>query len=154
EREPDWAALLPGTPHVVRRLLNRCLDKDLKTRLRDIGDARSDLGEAQNPGVTEGQGQARINDVRQPLVMLSAVLVLAWFLGWAWAHRTRPSIEATTVRLQVSPPDGTKFVTDSDSPLSPDGTQMAFVAARSGQTTLWVRSLKSVDGTELPGTEG
>ncbi|HSE36103.1 MAG TPA: serine/threonine-protein kinase, partial [Blastocatellia bacterium] len=38
--EPDWAALPRGTPDAIRRLLRRCLTKDQKTRLRDIGEAR------------------------------------------------------------------------------------------------------------------
>jgi len=39
-REPDWTLLPPKTPVGVRRLLARCLERDAKKRLRDIGDAR------------------------------------------------------------------------------------------------------------------
>jgi len=39
-REPDWSALPAETPPHLRRLLERCLRKDPKQRLRDIGDAR------------------------------------------------------------------------------------------------------------------
>ncbi len=39
-REPDWAALPTVTPRAVRNLLTRCLDRDVTTRLRDIGEAR------------------------------------------------------------------------------------------------------------------
>ena len=46
EREPDWTSLPPATPVMVRRLLERCLAKDPKLRLRDIGDARLELDEA------------------------------------------------------------------------------------------------------------
>jgi Tol biopolymer transport system component len=46
EREPDWDALPGRTPTGVRRLLRRCLEKDVRRRLRDIGDARLDLDEA------------------------------------------------------------------------------------------------------------
>src|SRR5207247_1415681 len=35
-KEPDWTALPPGSP---MELLRRCLEKDPKQRLRDIGDA-------------------------------------------------------------------------------------------------------------------
>ncbi len=41
--EPNWAALPDATPPRVRELLQRCLSKDLKNRLRDIGDARLEL---------------------------------------------------------------------------------------------------------------
>ena len=43
-REVDWTALPPGTPAGVHRLLRRCLDRDPRTRLRDIGEARVAVG--------------------------------------------------------------------------------------------------------------
>ena len=46
EREPDWSALPAQTPASIRRLLQRCLEKDPKRRLRDIGDARLEIEEA------------------------------------------------------------------------------------------------------------
>jgi serine/threonine-protein kinase len=39
-RQPEWAALPAATPRGVRRLLERCLERDPKLRLRDIGEAR------------------------------------------------------------------------------------------------------------------
>ncbi len=42
-RDPDWSALPPDTPPHVVRLLTRCLAKNPKQRLRDIGDALADL---------------------------------------------------------------------------------------------------------------
>ena len=42
DREPDVRALPADTPTSVKHLLRRCLDKDLKQRLRDIGEARVD----------------------------------------------------------------------------------------------------------------
>ena len=45
ERQPDLVALPPTTPDAVRRLLARCLEKDVNRRLRDIGDARNELGD-------------------------------------------------------------------------------------------------------------
>ena len=44
-REPDWTALPATTPASIRRLLARCLEKDPKRRLRDIGDARLEIEE-------------------------------------------------------------------------------------------------------------
>jgi serine/threonine-protein kinase len=38
--EPDWSALPVSTPQGVRDLLRRCLEKDSRRRLRDIGEAR------------------------------------------------------------------------------------------------------------------
>jgi len=51
KNEPDWSALPESTPPQVRRLLARCLEKDPKRRLRDIGEARLML-EASEPQIT------------------------------------------------------------------------------------------------------
>ena len=44
-KEPDLDALPARTPRAVRRLLSRCLRKDPRTRLPDIGAARLELSE-------------------------------------------------------------------------------------------------------------
>ena len=43
EHEPNWKALPPGVPSNLRRLLERCPQKDMRLRLRDIGDAHDYL---------------------------------------------------------------------------------------------------------------
>jgi serine/threonine protein kinase len=49
EREPDWQRLPDATPDLIVRLLQRCLEKDSHSRIRDIGDARIDLDDARVP---------------------------------------------------------------------------------------------------------
>ena len=44
--EPDWKVLPIGTPQPVRRLLARCLERPIKQRLHDMGDARIEIEEA------------------------------------------------------------------------------------------------------------
>ncbi len=43
DRDPDWQALPSATPMFVKSLLRRCLNKNPKHRLRDIGDARVEI---------------------------------------------------------------------------------------------------------------
>jgi len=45
KEEPPWQLLPAATPGRVKRLLRRCLEKDPKKRLRDIGDARIEIDE-------------------------------------------------------------------------------------------------------------
>src|SRR5207245_546669 len=52
EREPDWTALPPSTPAGIHRLLQRCLQKDVNRRLRDLGDARIEIEETLASPVT------------------------------------------------------------------------------------------------------
>jgi eukaryotic-like serine/threonine-protein kinase len=67
-REPDWTRLPETTPPGIRRLLRRCLQKEARRRLRDIGDARlelEELGEEGTPMAAAGPGaRAPSSDVR------------------------------------------------------------------------------------------
>jgi serine/threonine protein kinase len=63
EREPDWSALPADTPRAVRRLVQRCLEKDLKQRLHDIADARLEIEQVlqstpTSPCTNRGSGAA------------------------------------------------------------------------------------------------
>ncbi len=51
--EPDWTRCRPTTPPAHPQLLRRCLEKDPKRRLRDIGDARIEIDEALDTPATE-----------------------------------------------------------------------------------------------------
>ena len=61
-KEPDWSALPAPTPVALRRLLTRCLKKDPKARMRDIGDARLQIEELLS-GAPEEAGVAAIRRV-------------------------------------------------------------------------------------------
>ena len=50
---PNWTALPIQTSSNVRRVLHRSLDKDVRRRLRDIGDARIDLEEPERVDVKD-----------------------------------------------------------------------------------------------------
>jgi eukaryotic-like serine/threonine-protein kinase len=50
--DPDFTALPPETPANVRALLARCLTRDLKDRLRDIGEARHQLEHPSSPSLS------------------------------------------------------------------------------------------------------
>ena len=65
ERSPDWSALPSATPAAVRRLLAHCLEKDVRRRLRDIGDARLELDEplVDRGSVAAPAGRASSGDV-------------------------------------------------------------------------------------------
>ncbi len=66
-RDPDWSGLPPETPSAIRRLLARCLDKDLKRRLHDIGDARVEIDDALPARPTSGgRGQLAATEPTSP----------------------------------------------------------------------------------------
>ena len=79
ERDPDWAALPAATPARIRRLLRRCLAKDPKQRLRDIGDVRIEMDSADDalPRVSDetmaSSARTRTGTTWLPWVALAAL---------------------------------------------------------------------------------
>jgi hypothetical protein len=152
EREPTWARLPATTPAAIQRLLARCLEKDAKRRMRDIGDAAIELSDAMTSPANVPAARARA-----PLWfwgLAPGLVALGLALGWTVAHlRQPPVVENRTVRLAVNPPAGTEFGVDTGAAISPDGQMLAFVTGSSGTTKLWVRPLNSSSARELPGTD-
>ena len=161
---PNLGALPPGTPPGLRALLERCLDRDLKTRLRDIGEARIALGRVNDPlplgqRPTPDRAQSRTRPAGRELVAwsLAAVAVVAFGLRLARAPQTSAP-DGPVVRTMIPPPDDTAFdfdVTVGPAVISPDGRAVAFSArARDGRIQLWIRALDSTAAHPVDGTDG
>jgi Tol biopolymer transport system component len=157
-QEIDWRALPADTPSPVRRVLARCLERDPKQRLRDIGDAAIDLLVTAEPSATAPPAiPARTATGRVwrvlPWMAAAALLVaLAWTLT-----RGRAAGSVATLELAIPPPAGADFligVNSGSAIVSPDGTTVAFVAPDHGVSRLWVRSLARDDAHPLSGTDG
>ena len=88
EREPDWSALPAGTRAAIRRLLRRCLEKDPRRRLRDIGDVRLEL---EQPEEETGIRPSRPRAARRAMVFWAAGALAAGLgLGWLAATSIEP----------------------------------------------------------------
>lgn len=158
EREPDWNALPEPTPPHVRQLLKRCLVKDARERLRDIGDARIELSTA--PVTDSGTTTTVRTREGSRATLVGAALVVALFVAVAYYAGARPETGRATavIPFQVLPPAGHEF--NGDVPhvfmaLSPDATQLAFCAyTRTGTRQLWIRSIGEAQPRLLAGTDG
>ena len=148
--EPRWE----GVPRPVERLLKKCLEKDPKRRLRDIGDAWDLLDEA--PASTHtSSSSARLGWIAAAAVALVAVIAV-----WApWRSPVLP-VDRPLVRLDVDLGSEVALpVLDRPTPstlaISPDGTRLVYVASVSGSPTkLFTRKLNQANATELAGTVG
>ena len=87
-KEPDWSALPADTPASVRRVLRRCLDRDPKTRMHDIADARLELDEPSLPPA--GPVPIPYPSSRVPAWAWLAGLVLLLAAGAGWWRALKP----------------------------------------------------------------
>src|SRR3989475_2976915 len=76
-REPDWSALPEDTPPTIRRLLQRCLEKDPKRRLHDIADARIEIDDVSREQAARAVETGATEDARRTAATPLTVLALA-----------------------------------------------------------------------------
>jgi eukaryotic-like serine/threonine-protein kinase len=150
--EPDWSALPPQAPVKMRDLLRRCLQKDPRRRLRDIGDARIELEEPDTATSTP-VGTPRSGSRERFAWIAAAFAVGAVISGVIATVMFRRATPATSVmRLELTTPptsDAGSFA------VAPDGRSLVFVAtAADGTARLWMRPLDQADAKPLAGTEG
>ncbi len=163
-KDPDWTLLPDTTPPAARRLLQRCLQKDPRQRLRDIGDVRLAIEETMSgadAGTEAYTGRATQAKPTSPLrrylpwgvaaafCVLSAILAFFYFRSGTPAAPTTRTLIMAPEKLQFgfSNPDGAPV-------LSPDGKRLVFpVTDQSGNSSLWVRPLNSLTAQQLQGTE-
>ena len=158
EREPDWSALPPNTPASVRRLLERCLQKDPRKRLHDIADARIELDDVDRlGGVTDVRLTAPPRHrTRERLGWIVATVLGVAFFAMALLYlRDARSIQTDLVEFSIAPVGLSRYTgTAPEFAISPDGRHVAFAATTQGVSTLWVRSLATLAQHSIPGTEG
>ncbi|HEV2177692.1 MAG TPA: protein kinase [Terriglobia bacterium] len=167
--EPDWATVPPNTPASIRKLTQRCLQKDPKQRLQAIGEARIAIEEALTGGTgvspvsIDGQdAHATTGEHRSPLqrALPWALAALCFVIAGVFAigYFRTTSIPVPSVRSYILPPEKTTFAFEAATgtpALSPDGRWLVFAARdSSGKEMLWVRPLDSLSAQPLQGTQG
>jgi eukaryotic-like serine/threonine-protein kinase len=162
EDPPELSETNKSVSPALERLVIHCLEKNPEARFysaRDLAFALEALTTAQPSGDTTVVAgypheasrhrlklRARLGWVAAAFLLISTITLAALYF-----RRVEPRRER--MRFTLSAPDKTTF---GDSlALSPDGRRLAFIAlAVTGEPTLWVRTLDSVDAQKLQGTEG
>ena len=154
-KDPDWTALPSTTPTLLRRLLRRCLAKNVGERLHDMSDVRLDLADALQPS-SDADSQLPTPAPAAPRWRFAVALLAALIVGGA--------LTTAIVRVMTVPPaptvtrlsiglSGTQALVvgglDRDFALSPDGARLVYIGANGSQ--LFVRRMDSLDATPLGG---
>ncbi|MFN7981354.1 MAG: protein kinase [Vicinamibacterales bacterium] len=147
--DPDWARLPASTPVAVRRLLERCLVKDRKLRLRAIGDARFALEDSRDvspPAVaTSASSPARSVVPRMVVAALAGAAVAAGVIFASGIARRSVSTEATDepINFRLTAADLPGLTPTAVFEVSPDGRFIALLAqgSRGGGSEVGVVSL-------------
>jgi len=114
-KEPNWQVLPQTTPPNIQVLLRRCLEKDPRSRLQNMGDAVIEIRETLSPPLTappatrpalaspEPGVAAKASSRRIGLVIGATILVVVAGIA-AWLVNRKPSVlVAKEIRLVVLP---------------------------------------------------
>ena len=154
-KDPDWTTLPANAPAQIRELLRRCLIKDPRNRIRDIGDVRIAIEEMHSGSDTNALGSSRMSLGRDHLwksvamvgILIAAVMAVPTI---RYLREVAPPAQPE-IRLEVNTPPTADPVSFA---ISPDGRRLVFSASNKGMSQLWVRPLDSVATQPLAGTEG
>ena len=153
----DWTTLPASTPASIRRLIARCLDRDVRRRLRDIGEARFVLEDPQtlaadSAGVVSVLARPAPAWRRAIQLVLVAIVIAVVASAAGWYLKPSPALRVTRFRMTL-PEELTPSIFGGNSrpvlALSPDGAQMVYVA----DERLYLRSMSELDVRAIHGSE-
>ncbi len=154
----DFTALPAETPEGVRRLLRRCLERDARRRLRDIGEARvrlerwrDDPDSIHESGGLSGTFEQPAAGRRAWLPWAVACLAAcaAGFLGWRLAERTAAPAPVVEWAVEAPGEDLIDRNGRNNVLVSPDGQWFGWITAEG----IRVRRADEPRARLLPGTD-
>ena len=145
-QEPDLARV----PASVRPLLRRCLEKDPKHRLRDVGDAML-LLETAAPAAEGAAPAARSRTLLWAASAAAAVLLIALVALSIVHFREAPPV-GNTLRYTIALPEELTY-RDPVFGLSPDGRRVVFAALTTSGPQTWVQELDALEPRALTGLD-
>jgi serine/threonine-protein kinase len=143
----DWNALPPGTPPALRRLLERCLERDPRRRLRDIGDAWIEV-DAPAPETPSSAAPPRPASRLRWLPWVAAAVIGGAGIAWGLLRKvdTAPTPVVRWSYSQEKPFLGLA--------LSRDGSRMNFTEITDNTPHLALRNMDQQEVKPVSGGEG
>ena len=161
DEPPDLAARTGLVPPALERVVRRCLEKNPAERFQSSNDLSFAIVNSTTVTSTSAKpiADSSVDRAASGRSTLRAALLAATGLAALVAalflvlKPTDLSFERSAVRFEVPPPPDSRFGVGIA--LSPDGSQLAFVApGPEGEDLLWVRPLSALVPRPLAGTEG
>jgi Tol biopolymer transport system component len=137
-------------PAPVRRLLQKCLEKDPKNRLRDIGDVWELLNDPTATADSTRPQATRRGATLLWMMALFLAIVVAIVFAVLWL---KPLPSPEVVRFQIQAPPGGRLPLGMPA-ISNDGRVAYTVVDPDGKTRIYVRAIDAVESMPIPGTEG
>jgi serine/threonine protein kinase len=154
---PDWGAL-PVDAQPLLRVLQRCLEKDPRQRLRDAGDVQLALVDAM---AAASQTRSQTAPVSKSPWKLAAGVGLAIAVGAVAAFLFLPArsapVQTSPRRLELKSPATVPFATTivgKDVAISPDGSRIVYTSTRRGVPELVMQRLDVLEANTISGSEG
>jgi Tol biopolymer transport system component len=139
-QDVDWAPVPAGLAPAHRRLLERCLERDPRRRLRDVGEARIALESGAPEAGTEAPGEPPAGTARRRAWTALAVAVsFAAGLGIGARVGREAATGAAGETLKITPITSSGNVIEAA--ISPDGRYVAYVESEQGRQSLWLKQL-------------
>ena len=154
-QEIDWTALPAPTPSSLKRLLARCLERDPKRRLRDIGEARITLEDPSALAALESAPVTPPETARRRARTVAVALVAALLTGTAvwFLMRRGPAPPLAVTRSTIVLPEGQQFPIAVSMrrllAISPDGTRLVYA----GPSGLYLRPMADLNAVQIAGTD-
>ncbi len=149
-KEPAWEALPANLPRALARLLRRCLERDPRERLRDVGGARIALSAPAEEAIAPAPAR-QASSVRSAVPFLVAGVVVGGLAVWG-VTRSGPSAPGPTKRFAVTLPPEAELSTDTGGSgggtffaLSGDGSELVYIGEGEAGRQLYRRSMDQLD---------
>jgi serine/threonine protein kinase/Tol biopolymer transport system component len=150
EREPDWTQLPATLPSHLRRMLQRCLQKEPKNRLRDIGDARAELDSAPIPLPAQQSPEPAGRVLRWSVAAAVAAAAVMMAITLSRTRSAKDGAPRLINAMRVTNSPAQEF----GPAISPDGKWVAYYSNARGPADVWVKFLDNGSTLNLTASLG
>jgi Tol biopolymer transport system component len=155
---PPLDALPADTPVALRRLLRRCLEKDPRKRLRDMGDAGVEIDEAIAGSSTDDAGAVPAVAGARPWKFIAAGVAILGVIATvvAWELKPAPRVDAPITRFTITLNEGDALPGNvaPNLAISPDGRRLAWRTTGATCGGIYVRALDALEAREVARSPG